>query len=270
MKLRAKLPSEMSNGSAGEWLVPSLIPEKSLTILSAEPKRGKTLVACEIGLALSLGEPILHVHQPVRKAKVLLCLLEDLEGEVKKRLSGIAHAHFHTLEQVENLSVITGAELRLDQEEGRTSLENAIIESKPDLVVLDNLSRLTMSESLRSMRDLFGYLKKLKDRLGCSILVVAHEGKQKRSGGFAIRGSSEIFSWCESHIRIFHDAANDQLMISRIFRNHAHHEDTPLNVYQSGSILTIEERFSWSHLQENREAASTEMTIVPTESQLHS
>lgn len=254
MKLQTKLPSEMSAENAGTWLIPTLLPDKSLTVLSAIPKLGKTQLAMELGIAVALGEPALHKHQPTRKGTVLLCLLEDVEAEARKRLEMIALSHFHTIEQITNLHVLTGSELRLDSAESKAAFEDAIECIKPDLIVLDNLSRLVMSESLRSMRELFGYLKAMKDRHRCSILVVAHEGKQKRSGGYAIRGSSEIFSWVEASLRIIQDEKNDQKMISRIFRNHDFHPDTPLHVWSSGSILTIEERFSWRHLQEVPEA----------------
>jgi RecA-family ATPase len=265
MKLQTKLPSEMSSDNAGAWLVPTLVPENSLTILSAIPKLGKTQLAMELGLAVALGEPALHKYQPTRKGTVLLCLLEDVEAEARKRLESISLSHFHTIEQIKKLHVLTGMELRLNCVEGRAALEEAVERIKPDLVVLDNYSRLTMSESLRSARELFGYLKALKDRTGCSIVVVAHEGKQNRSGGFAIRGSSEAFSWCEAHLRIFHDQANDQRMLARIFRNHGFHPDTPLHVWSSGSILTIEERFSWRHLQEKAEVISQRCEVENAE-----
>lgn len=258
MKLTTKLPSEMSLEGAGSWLIPTLIPEKSLTVLSAVPKLGKTQLAIELSMAVALGEPALHKYQAIRKGTVLLCLLEDVEAEARKRLEGIALSHFHQIGEVTGLHVVTGAELRLDRNEARVALEEAIERLKPDLVVLDNLSRLAVSESLRAMRELFGYLKALKDRTGCSILVVAHEGKNKRSGGYAIRGSSEVFSWVEVHLRIVHDEVNDQLMIARIFRNHPWHADTPLHIFQSGTILRVEERFSWRHLQEvSKEAGRT-------------
>ncbi len=257
MKLQPKIPSQMNSTGAGEWIVDQLIPARSLILLSAAPKLGKSILSTAIAAAVATGEDALKKYK-TRKGKVLLIALEDGEAELRKRIQAVGFSLFHQLHEIQDLHVVAGVDLRLDKDDGRQALEEVISRDSYSLIVLDNLSRLhALPESdARSMRGLLSWLKSLKDRTGTSILLIAHDRKAGGKGGSSVRGSGEIWSWPEALLHLRHDAKQDQLYLERVYRNFGWFPEVPVRIWESssGSILNVEQDYAWSDL---REAAKT-------------
>ena len=66
------------------WAVPGLLPEGCL-VLAGKPKKGKSIMALNLGLAISLGGYALG-KIPVSQGDVIYLALEDNERRLQKRL----------------------------------------------------------------------------------------------------------------------------------------------------------------------------------------
>jgi len=264
MKLTPKNPMQMSSVGANEWLIEGLIPSRSLVLLSASPKAGKSILAASLAVSLCANDDALGMHKTAKRGKVLLVALEDAENHLKQRLTGLAWGRGIRLEELENLHVVTPSELPLDQEPGRTALEDLISREKYDLVIIDNLSLVhgQAETNARAMTALMKSLKELKDRLNTSILLVAHDRKSGGSRGSSVRGTSAIWAVAEGLLHLRHDPKQDQTYLDRTFRNFGYQPEIPIHVWSSsgGSTLNLEERYSWSNLQEQAETRNSEAT----------
>jgi len=71
--------------SEPEFIVEDILPEGSLSMLSARPKAGKTFLALQLGISIALGREFLFKR--VKKQPVLFLSYELNERQIKKRFS---------------------------------------------------------------------------------------------------------------------------------------------------------------------------------------
>jgi RecA-family ATPase len=228
-----KRASELQ-AKTSEWLIEDIIPERSLCFLSAAPKLGKTMVALELATALTSGKPAFGKYKVMRKGKALYFAGEDAEGGFKKRIDGFAKAKGVDVNGLE-LYTVTEQKLLVDTPEGRAELERMLDYVKPDLLVLDNLSRIHHSNENNAilMGEIFEYLQHIKIKYGISILLVHHMGKDG-----TLRGSSQIDSYYEA--ALFLKLRNEQRVIDFKFRNYEERIGVPYAVNSNNGNLSVE------------------------------
>jgi RecA-family ATPase len=81
-----------------EFIVEDILPEGSLSMLSARPKAGKTFLALQLGISVALGRDFLF--KKVKKQPVLFLSYELNERQVKKRFSLILERMGYDLNEV--------------------------------------------------------------------------------------------------------------------------------------------------------------------------
>ena len=69
------------------WIVPDLVPEDEVTLLSGDGGEGKTLLQLQLGVACVLDRPWLG--RPVRRCKVAAVFCEDNSTEIHIRLADV-------------------------------------------------------------------------------------------------------------------------------------------------------------------------------------
>jgi hypothetical protein len=178
------------------WLVRGLIADRMLHVLSGKDKRGKTLLALEIGRAVLRREPLLG-HFATRSGPVMAALLDDPLAL--------------TLERLDRLGVRSTADEFYVVDPTRTTDPAAVLSHlareapsiQPALVILDALylflpeGREAGNDAAR-MRPLMVRLNRLVDETGATVLVVAHDNKS----GTDVAGSYVIRAMAKAILRL--------------------------------------------------------------------
>lgn len=192
-----------------------ILPHKSKMIIGGAPKAGKSFIALNIAIDLSLGRDLFGAYYknkvpvfPVgRPCKVLyieqelgeLGLQERLKGHDGKPglLTGASPALMEFLIKSRDTA------MRLDTPEGRDLLYNEVKGVKPDVVILDPMAKFHLMDE-NSSQDM-SVVGRVGDHFiedtGCSVVWVHHTAKppikaddNPRSGGDRLRGSSATFA----------------------------------------------------------------------------
>lgn len=196
----SKLPAQ---GAQTQWLIQDLWSDQAVGILGGEPKCCKSFLALDIALSVASGKDCLRRYPVKRKGTVLLFPAEDSLAIVRKRLEGIAVAAGITLEPLP-IEVITAPTLRLDMEQDRQRLNEAVKRLQPTLLILDPLIRLHRIDEndATQIAGLLSFLRELQRNHGVAVLLVHHARKDSRGSrpGQALRGSSELHGWGDSNL----------------------------------------------------------------------
>lgn len=177
------------------WTVEGLIPE-GLTLLAGKPKLGKSALALNLALSVSLGWQALG-KLTTTTGSVLYYALEDSKRTLKGRLTKIL-----SLEQ--NKPLLINFEYSLDwQADGNLQIEEWIQRTQDaKLVIVDTLAKIRPSQGKSQSYD-WDYacvspLKTLASKHGVSILVIHHTRKaeaedalEEVSGTLGLTGAAD-------------------------------------------------------------------------------
>lgn len=182
-----------------DWLVADLIPSIGLSFLAGQPKQArKTTLATALAVSTASGRDWLG--KTVKQGSVLYLAAEESEGSVLRRIrwlmTGLDLSVIDERQVQDNLFIGCGPRWTLDSTAGQNALTRAARSVKPQLIVLDPLSRLFIGDenSRSDIEPIVDFLKKLFFRFECSILVIHHSSKQAAatSGLDPLRGSSAL------------------------------------------------------------------------------
>jgi hypothetical protein len=178
------------------WAVPGIIPE-GLTLLAGKPKRGKSILAMNLGIAISSGGKALGWSK-VEPGEVLYLALEDNPRRLKNRLSkmndgGQVSPRLWLFTQWPKMN------------EGGLDLLAADVENHADLrlIVIDTLPKFRPPKPKNADPYQFDYetgnqIKAFADSVGVAVLVICHLRKTESedrlddvSGTFGVTGSAD-------------------------------------------------------------------------------
>jgi len=165
------------------WAVSGILPE-GLNLLAGKPKKGKSILALNLGVSISLGGLALG-QIPVEKGAVVYLALEDTERRLQGRLG---HMLRYSEETPAALHLFTKWP-RVDA--GGLDLLEAKIQEIQDvrLVIIDTLQKFR--KPMRSNGNLYqedyetvAQIKDVADRLGVCILLIHHLRKAQADDPF--------------------------------------------------------------------------------------
>ena len=174
-------------GTPPPMLVQSLLPERSLILLSGKPKHGKSFLALDIADAVSQGRDVLGEYPVNRPGRVIYLSMEDSKYTLANRLllRGIKPGDKRPL-------TVCSQRFTLGTSEGCETLRRLIKPLSPVLLIVD-----TAAQSL-GVRD-WSNRSEIVDRMGalmelarevCTVLLVAHNRKAQGEYGDEIAGSN--------------------------------------------------------------------------------
>lgn len=171
------------------WLVDRTLPAGGFSVIAAKPKVGKSTIARNLAFSISKGEPFLG--KPVSKGSVIYYALKEKKSEVKK--------HFHDMgaNGTEDIFIYTGG----TPVDAIQQIKKVVIETKPVLIIIDPLFRLTKIKDGNDYAQVTMALEpllRLARDTGTHILCVHHSGKGDRQGGDSVLGSTAIFGSVDS------------------------------------------------------------------------
>lgn len=184
-----------------EDLIQDIFPLYGRAIISAPAKLGKSLFATGLSLGLAAGQDVMNFKIP-KPRRVLYFDAEVGERGMQERLRSMTSALKCTPTALhENLFFCCDRTVSLTDTAGLLSIQDAIENTKPDLIVLDPLYKLQRGDenSSRDMSDFFKICDNLNSRYNCAICIIHHHGKSKDSTqstpAHLNRGSSTIADW---------------------------------------------------------------------------
>jgi RecA-family ATPase len=186
-----------------EWLSEELIPARTVTLLGGDGGVGKSLVALQLAVAVSLGVPWLGMD--VQHGAVLFLTAEDDLDEVHRRLDDVVRALPRPLAHLHRLFVssLAGEDALLATQDGRNNkiikatplfeaLKARVDELKPVLVILDTLADLFGGEEndRAQARQFISLLRGLAMKLGTTVVLLSHPSVSGMASGSGTSGST--------------------------------------------------------------------------------
>lgn len=170
-----------ADDSPQEWICEPLLPAGRLIAIYSEPKVGKSLICLEVGIAVSLGRPVLG-GTPSRAYTVLYVDFEnDPKGDVRPRAEAMGYGP----DDLANIAYLSFPALpALDSERGGLELMANVAHYGAEVVIIDTVSRAVAGEENANDTWLAFYRKtglRLK-AAGVSLLRLDHAGKDPTKG----------------------------------------------------------------------------------------
>lgn len=203
------------------WMIERIWSDRSHGIIAGEPKGYKSLLATDMAISVASGTKFLgHYDTPI-SGPVLMVQEENpswlMQSRIRKieqahKILGKAHADGSTL-TIEHgadvhLELLNQSGFDLTDPSHLESLERKVQVVRPVLIVLDPLGEMlgdAEENSNREMRPILQWLRHLKVRYSCGVLIVHHYAKQgatPRFGGQRVRGASAFHGWVESALYV--------------------------------------------------------------------
>jgi RecA-family ATPase len=187
---------------ARQWLVPDLIPDRTVTLLGGDGGTGKSLLAKLLASACVTGNP--WIGLPVKAGPAIYFTAEDDEDEVHRRLDDILKATGGTYDDLADLIICShaGKDALLATQASPTTplqptdlyrrLDMRMAAVKPVVVVLDTLADLFPgNENDRAQaRQFVGLLRALAIKHDCAVILLAHPSLSGLNSGSGTSGST--------------------------------------------------------------------------------
>jgi hypothetical protein len=173
--------------TAGEFLVPGLLPAGRQVSVYARAKEGKSLLALDIALNLATGGNLFGEPNTTGSMSVIYLDMEMTEQDLLERLTDfgydqstdLTYLHYFLLPELAPLNTVPGAR----------ALEHLVDLYEPRLVIIDTLGRFVEGDenSSDTIRGFYKNTGVFLKKMGVSLLRLDHEGKDSSNGS---RGSS--------------------------------------------------------------------------------
>lgn len=201
-------------GSGGvEWILPGIIHRGAKGLFVAQPKAGKTMVALDLAVALSSGQPWLGVA-PLRQYRVAVVSREDGPSMTQHRLQQFARGRGLDFREMPCLFVNTFAQranFAIDNDADLEQLVAALKAEQIEFCIVDVLNKVNSADenSNTEMTKVMARFDRVRMETGADVAVIHHDSKGSAPGGKKPRGASSIDSWWDWKISINVDAQDD-------------------------------------------------------------
>lgn len=196
------------------FLLPGLIPRGEMVILAAAPKVGKTNLATELMHAVLTGGSVLN--ESAVPGRVLFVSTDESSHTTQRRLTSRG---FDLLSHLsDNFRLLENFDIR-----ELPILEEELAEFRPDLVVIDSLTGITVNSNIPEKDAEFGKIVyRLKDaigRHGAASILIHHENKDREAKGInKIRGSSLLTAAAHSIWQLSYQTPDNESDPRRILK----------------------------------------------------
>ncbi len=183
------------------WLINSLIPWNSITVLSGNPGAYKTWIMCYMAICISSGKPFFNMFD-VRSAGVLII---DEESGI-----GLLQQRFKQFNLSKDLPIyILSLSGFMANEDLVEKIINLCKEKKIKVIFIDSLVRIHSGDE-NSAKDISQVFKLLKEFIKNDLTVILthhnrKQGFQSNNPSQSMRGSSDILASIDNHVAIERD-----------------------------------------------------------------
>ena len=183
-----------------EWLVPDLVPQKTVTLFGGDGGTGKSLLALQLAIGAATGTGWLG--RPVQQGGVIFISAEDDDDELHRRTDDILRSAGLTYDDVPDLTMrsLAGEDALLAVETQVALIQSTLFEEldaraaleNPVLIVIDTLADVFPSnENDRAkVRQFVGILRGLALKRHCAVVLLAHPSPSGLNSGSGTSGST--------------------------------------------------------------------------------
>jgi RecA-family ATPase len=209
----AQLPIIAADSFAGleipprRWVVPELIPDLTVIMLSGDGGVGKSLLALQLAIAVSTGHE--WIGTLPKNGPAIFVSAEDDKEELHRRVAAVAGQQGIDLTELRDLHLIplAGADAVMGAPEGRSGiiratavwqgLLNHIQRIAPSLVILDTQADVFAGNEIirHGARQFIGQLGRLALNHNLAIVLLSHPSLSGISSGTGASGST---AWSNS------------------------------------------------------------------------
>jgi hypothetical protein len=186
------------------WLVKGLITHPSTTIMVGDGGSRKSLYAQALSVALARGDNFLGQFEVPQARTVLYVQSESGKREIMRRFERLGLAEARCAEDptiLDRLYLVTNQPFRLDEDKCVDWLVDKVIRRyHVDFIVFDPLIDFHACDenSSQEMRPVAMNLRRLRDQVGVSILILHHTNKSDtKRGGHKSRGTTALWNWMD-------------------------------------------------------------------------
>ncbi|MDD3285690.1 MAG: AAA family ATPase [Patescibacteria group bacterium] len=185
-----------------EWIIQDILPEGSISIISAKPGSFKTWLTLYFAICIAKGESVFGVFK-VKQSRVLIIDEEDSRALIKNRLIKLGDNGNTDI----NFSIMNG--FMADNEEKMQILMDELKRRKIKVLIMDSLVRIHSGDenSARDMSSLFRKISILKEN-GITVLITHHHRKGQNNQNYdnqEMRGSVDILAALDCHMMVKKD-----------------------------------------------------------------
>jgi RecA-family ATPase len=207
-----------------EWLVPGLVPMKTVTLFSGDGGTGKSLLALQLSVSVAAG--LDWLGRWARPGRAIFMSAEDDDDELHRRLHDILISvgkHWGDLGGLtlrslagESALLAVDTQVELYQSTLFDELEDRAEGEQPTLVVIDTLADVyPANENDRAKaRQFIGILRGLALRRSCAVMLLGHPSLSGLASG---SGSSGSTAW--------NNSVRSRLYLQRIIENEGYEPD---------------------------------------------
>ena len=189
-----------------DWLVPELLPHRSVTMLSGDGGVGKSLLALQLAVAVAAGKD--WIGTIPERGPVVYVSAEDEREEIHRRLAAITEGLEVPFSALDDLRIVPlagrdavmGTPNPTNGITGTTLWKSLVAEVDqilPRLLILDNLADVFAGNenSRPGARQFIGLLRRLAIKTELAVLLLAHPSLTGINSG---SGSSGSTAWNNS------------------------------------------------------------------------
>jgi RecA-family ATPase len=184
------------------WIVPDMIPDRSVTQVSGDGGEGKTTLMLQLAVAVATGRPWLG--KTPDQAPVLFLSAEDETDELHRRLAAISGrfaVNFSDLGDL-NLVPLVGKDTVMAAPRGKLGILSAtavwdgflsvVVRLRPRLIILDALADVFGGEENARVqgRQFVGLVRGLAINNDLAVVLIAHPSLTGMSSGSGTSGST--------------------------------------------------------------------------------
>jgi RecA-family ATPase len=184
-----------------EWLVPGMIPDRTVTMLSGEGGTGKSLLALQLMVSMALR--LDWLGKPVVPGPCVYFGAEDEVDELHRRVAGIVEHHGRTLDELQDVLLIPMADRdavlagpdklgRMLQTQIFPALQYQARYLDAKLVVIDTSADVFAGNEIdrSQVRQFVSLLRSLAIYANCAVLLLSHPSLAGIATGTGLSGST--------------------------------------------------------------------------------
>lgn len=162
-----------------DWLLDKLLPSTGYGIIAGPTGVGKSQIALRLAESIASEKDFLLWRNKVTSRRTLFLSLEMDAFEVKQFLTDMGDSFLEKGRDNFYISPI-GDHLPLDKPEGRKFLEDLLDKVRPQLLIIDSLSKvLTGFKDDDPTMEFNRYMVKIRNKFKCAVVVVHHNRKSQ-------------------------------------------------------------------------------------------
>lgn len=204
--------STFAQGRVPTWMIKGFLPKAELAVLFGESGSGKSFLALDMALDISMGLP--WRGRRTKQGRVVYVAAEGVGG-VRTRFKAIAQQRGLELDDIQ-IGVIADAPNMLEKGDALDVAKAIVVSGGADLVIMDTWAQVTAGANENSGEDMgraLAHCKGIHRATGALVLLVHHSGKDSSRGA---RGWSGLRAAADVELEVLRNDNARSVSVSKL------------------------------------------------------